>query len=503
MSKQSQSHGHIYGKHHVKKHDLLYGDEHRQDQYRQAERGQAQLASVAQCGSVTSREGSTRQRSGLKRVRPMLLGLLISALLPQAWADAQQNINLQQAIEKVQNYQHSQGLWTAQQQIAEANINQAGLWKNPELSIEQTGFQRDQERELAVGISQELDIFGERQATQQLARVAQSQTELNQRLYQAQLNLVVKYLWSQLAIFELERDVVVEQMQVSKENLEALQKSYQAGSVAQVDVDRVRMSYSENLRLYHQADLQLQVATQQLSNLWGEADKKIKVGLNSTALWPADVSAQVERNLSQNLQEQNRQLQVLEAKANVNVLKAQARPNPTVNLGVTTTRSVESTTESQVNLGVSIPLNIFDRKQNGLKIAYAKQALLDRQQQFYLKQNSLEIGTLMTELQGLDLQYKQVNQEQIPLAISVQKKTLQGFRAGKFAVTDVQQATLQLQEIQLRKVQLLKDAWQRAIQAESLSLGIEPDQVMAADALSQMNQTIWQETQALPVLGGE
>lgn len=462
-----------------------------------------QQKSVSNRGRCSDRR-KFRVDTRSRLLRQMVCGVLLSAMLPMSWAEViEQTLSLEQATEKVQNYQQSQGLWATQQQIAAANINQSALWKNPELSFEQSGLQRNKEREFSVGISQELDVFGERQAKQQLARVAQSQTELNQRLYLAQLNLVVKYLWSQLAIFELERDVVLEQMQVSQENLQALQKSYQAGSVAQVDVDRVRMSYVENQRLYHQADLQLQVATQQLSNLWGEADKKVKIGLNNATFWPTASAEQIQRNFSQNLHEQSRQLQVLESKANVSLLKAQARPNPTVSFGVANTRSPESSTENQVKLGVAIPLNIFDRNQNGLKIAHAKQQLLDRQQQFYFKQNSLEIGTLMTELQGLGLQYQQVNQDQIPLAINVQKKTLQGFRAGKFAVADVQQATLQLQEIRLRKVQLLKDAWQRAIQAESLSLGIEPDQVMAKDALSQMNQNLWQDTQALPVLGGE
>ena len=94
------------------------------------------------------------------------------------------------------------------------------------------------------------------------------------------------------------------------------------------------------------------------------------------------------------------------------------------------------------------------------------------------------------------------NQIQIPLATQVQHKTLMGFSAGKFAVIDVQQATLQLQDVRMRKVQLLKDAWQRAIEAESLSLGIQPSAVMAKDAIAQMNQNLWQDTQALPVIGG-
>lgn len=431
------------------------------------------------------------------------IGLLLS-IANHSWAETgSQNLSLEQAISRVQDYQQNQGLWQTQQQIAEANLKQSKLWKNPNLSLNQTGFSNKQDKELTVGISQELDVFGQRRTNQQLAKIAQSQTELNQRIYRGQVDLVVKYLWSQLAIFELERDVVVEQLKVSEENVQALEKRYQAGSVAMVDLDRVRMSHAENLRLYQQADLQLQVATQQLSNLWGEADKKIKVGLNPQTLWPNSTAKQVQQYLQDNLAEKSRQLNVLESQATVDALKAKARPNPSVNLGVSNTRSPDQNAENRLAIGVSIPLNIFDRQQYGIQIAKAKQQQLERQKDFYTKQNTLQISTLLTELQGLEVQFKQVDQSQIPLAINVQKKTLQGFVAGKFAVADVQQSTLQLQEIRLRKVQLLKDAWQRAIEAESLSLGIEPSQVMAKDALSQINQSIWKDTQALPVIGGE
>ena len=436
--------------------------------------------------------------------RPSLLSaLMLSVISSLSWADnTSQALTLQQAIAKSEQYQQTQNVWQTQQQIATANIKQAKLWTNPELSVSQTGFGSNQDQELSIGVSQRLDIFGERKSAQRLAQLSKDQSDLNQRIYQAQLELAVKYQWSQLAIFELERNVVQEQLKVSEENLNAIQKRYQAGSVAQVDVDRARLSHAENARLYRQADLQVQVAKQQLSNLWGDADKSIRIGLNPQSLWPSSTHQQVQEYLADNLFEKSRQLQVLQAKATVAQLKASARPNPTVNLGVNRTRSPETSTDNALVVGVSIPLNIFNRQQYGVQIAQAKQDLLSRQQEFYLRQNALQVGTLLTELQGLEVQFKAVDESQIPLAAQVQRKTLQGFTVGKFAVNDVQLATLQLQEVRLRKVQLLKDGWQRAIEAESLSLGIEPSQIMAKDALAQINQSLWQDTQALPIVGG-
>ena len=418
-------------------------------------------------------------------------------------ASSSQNLTLVQAIAKTQQYQQGTEVWKTQQHIAMENIKQAKLWVSPELSIAQTGFGSDQDKALEVGISQRLDIFGERKSAQALAYIAQDQMTLKQKIYQAQLELAVKYLWSQLAIFELEKNIIREQLSVSEDNLNAIQKRYQAGSVAQVDVDRARLSHAENVRLFQQADLQLQVATQQLSNLWGDADKSIHIGLSPQSLWPSSTHQQVQQYLSENLMEKSRQLQVLEAKATVDQLKASARPNPTVSVGMNRTKSLESASDNALVVGVSIPLNIFNRQQYGLEIAQAKQDLLAKQQEFYFKQNALQIGSILTELQGLEVQFKAVDQSQIPLATQVQRKTLLGFSAGKFAVTDVQQATLQLQEVRMRKVQLLKDAWQRAVEAESLSLGIEPSQVMAKDAVAQLNQSLWQDTQALPVVGGQ
>ena len=438
----------------------------------------------------------------------MFSGLWMGIISSSLYADTisvktvQNPLTLAQAIQKVEQYQQSQDVWKTQQQIASANIKQSKLWINPELSIEQTGFGSDQEKELAIGISQQLDLFGVRKSTQKLAKISQDQADLKQKMYQAQLALAVKYLWSQLAILELERNVVQQQLQVSEENLNAIQKRYQAGNIAQVDVDRARLSHAENERLYRQADLQVQVVTQQLSNLWGEVDKSIAIGLSPQSLWPSSTPQQVQQYLAENLFEKSRQLQVLEAKATVDQLKASARPNPTVNVGVNRTQSPETSTENKLVVGVSIPLSIFNRQQYGVQIAQAKLDLLDKQQLFYLKQNALKIGTLLTELQGLEVQFKALEQTQLPLATQVQRKTLLGFSAGKFAVTDVQQATLQLQDVRMRKVQLLKEAWQRAIAAESLSLGIEPSQVMANDAVAQLNQSLWQETQALPVIGG-
>ena len=67
----------------------------------------------------------------------------------------------------------------------------------------------------------------------------------------------------------------------------------------------------------------------------------------------------------------------------------------------------------------------------------------------------------------------------------------------------MQQATAQLQDVRLRKVQLLKQAWQLSIDVQSARIGLAAEQITAKDALMQLNQRVWQQSNAFPSQVGE
>ncbi len=415
----------------------------------------------------------------------------------------QSSMSFAQVLEKVRQYQSKVGVWKVQQSIADAHIQQSHLWENPNFSIQQTGFKSDQDRELEFGISQKLDVFGERKAATQLAQVQRQQVDLNQNLYEAQLELAVKYLWSQVAVLEMENQIAQQQLANSQDILDATRLRYRAGSIAQLDQDRTLMAHIENQRAAQEVELNLNIARKRLANLWGETAYSDHLGFNRTNAWPSQSKADVAAHLQQNLLQRSLQLQLQQQRSNVNYLKAKRRPNPTLNVGMVTNKSAEmNNSEQQFRVGLDIPLNIFDRQQYALQIAQTQQDFLAQQQGFYTQQNLNSIKTLQSELAGLKQQYDLMNDQQIPLSEDVQRKMLIGFKVGKYAITDVQQATAQLQEQRLKKVQLLKSAWQKAIETESLALGVAPEQVMSSDALNQINQTLWQNTRNFNAISG-
>lgn len=435
-----------------------------------------------------------------------ILGISISASIFAQQSVASKNqpdSDFNQILMRVEGHQNQIRALQTQQDIATAKLKQSQLWANPSLSVQKTGFKSDQDQELDIEISQPLDIFGQRRSRKNLAKVELSQVDLNQKLYQAETLLAVKYLWSQVLVLQEELKISKTQLADSQANVDATRLRYRAGSVSRLDLDRILVTHIENQRRTQEMALSLTTVKRQLANLWGAAELDHDLSTSRAQLWPSDTSAFVQQALNENLLAQSIQLQKVKQQANLAYLKAQAKPNPNVLFGMTKSKQADlNNTESQIRLGVEIPLNLFDRQQYGMQIAQAKQDLLDQQQQYYQQQNKTQLDTLLLELKGLKWQYDLINEQQIPLSESVHQKTLLGFKVGKYSITDVHQASIQLQEQRLNKIQTLKQAWQKSLQAESLALGVDSNTIMSPDALMKINQNLWQSTNDLsPVVG--
>ncbi|BFM35611.1 TolC family protein [Acinetobacter towneri] len=415
------------------------------------------------------------------------------------WSFAEPIKTLDEALAKVERYQNQSEIGQHSQSISELNIKNSGLWQNPNLNINQDGFGSNTDQELSIAISQPLDVFGQRKLNQKLAETAHQQMQLQQQLWTAQSQLVVKFAWSQLALAQVEKSLYVAQLKVSQNNLDSAKKRYQAGSISLVDYERAQIESLDMQRLYQQAVLAEQVAQRQLSNLWGET--KADIQLNATTMpWPDQSDATVQRYIAEGWLEKLYALNIQQSNLNIESLKVQARPNPTLNVGMKRSQAPNESSDTTLGVGVDIPLNIFNRQQYSIPMAQRQQSLLNQQQQRELKQQILDIANAMHELKGLKLQFSAISQ-QTTLAEQVQVRTLQGFKAGKLSITDIQQANSQLQSIRLGQLQLLRQAWQTALSAEALSLGTSYEQISSSDAFSQISKNSIAQIQDL-ILGG-
>lgn len=406
-------------------------------------------------------------------------------------------------LAKVQRYQAHVPVWETQQKIANASVRQSQLWSNPSVTVQQTGFQSGDDQELEFGIRQKLDVFGERRAATRLAQIELQQVDQRQALFDAQLKLIVKAAYAEIVVLQQQQKILRKQLDSSQKILNAARLRYQAGSIAQVDFDRSLMSHVENQRAFQESEQLLRISKQKMAALWGEFSSEFSVLDDTASIWPVQASFATATLDKPNLYDRAMQLQTEQQRLEIDYLKAKRRPNPTVTLGVIQSKQAGiSGRDNQIRAAVEIPINLIDRQQYTLQGYAAKQQFLDQQQRFYQQQNANQLRILNTEIKGLKDQYRLMDEQQVPLSAQVLDKILIGFKVGKLSMTDVQQAALQLQEQQIKKNQILKQAWQATLQLEARALGIAPESVMSSDALDQLNQSLWQQTSNLNFSSG-
>lgn len=429
------------------------------------------------------------------------LWLVLGSLSLGANAQAMTVNSLEQALVQVSQYQQSEQIWQQRQEMSELAVKQSGLWKNPTINLSRDGFGSNQDQELSLGISQPIDIFGQRRIQKNIARLAGQQNELREKLWEAQSQLIVKYAWSQFLILQSEAQIQKSQLQVSRETLDSAKKRYQAGSIALVEYERAQIEAAENERNYQQAILNKEIAKRNLSNLWGETEAEVKVDSNRI-YWPDQVEQNVQNYISAGYLEKLYALNVVQANQRIEQLKVKAKPNPNLNVGMTRTKAPNETNDTSLSVGVDIPFNIFNRQQYQIPLAQRQQSLLERQQQRELKQQILEIANSFHQVRGLKLQFDAVLRQK-DLSEKVQMRSLLGFKNGKLSITEVQQATTQLQNIRLSQIQLLREAWQTALAAEALSIGTSYEQISRSDAYTQLLKDAVSQSENFINIGAE
>jgi outer membrane protein, heavy metal efflux system len=416
-------------------------------------------------------------------------------------------LTLDQAIQLAQQYQPLQALWQSRLEIAEGNLKQSSLWQNPEISFEQTGFKSTVEQERSFAVSQKLDLFGVRSAKKKLATITLDSEATRQLAYQAQLKLAVTAAYWRVAQAERQLQLIQAQSRLSEASEQAAKRRLEAGRIAEVEYSRVLIAHQQVLTQLAMAQAGLKEVRFQLARLWGNTQPVFisTAALTSNNIWPELDEAGLNVSILQDSpQQQLLQQQQKQAQARLVLAKAQSKPQPTVSLGINQTRipSMQNDMDNRLTLGVSMPIPVFNRNQGIIQATQALSHISMDQQRYNVSLREQQIQAGLIRLNALSSQYQQLQQHQLPLAKSIQQKTLEGFEIGKFSVTEVQQATREYQTIQFNQLQLLSQAWQLSLQMQAISLGLSGEFDMNdANYMDNSQLQLWQDTLSIPLMG--
>lgn len=248
---------------------------------------------------------------------------------------------------------------------------------------------------------------------------------------------------------------------------ETISRLSEAGEISPIEEKRASVALSKAQIKLDRAERNLKAAKKKLASLWGstgDSFKKVKGELDSVS--PVPEFNQLSDLISQNPDVARWTTEMEKRSADLNLEKAKSIPDFTLRGGP---RWLSSTDDVAFIVGISVPLQLFDRNQGN--IAKARHSLAKGEK---LKE-SAEItaySNLSTAYQNLSSAYEEtvlLRNKVLPRAKEAYELIFEGYRQGKFVFLDVLDAQRTFFDAKLQYLEALSDYHSFVAEVERLT----------------------------------
>ncbi|MBS7813621.1 TolC family protein [Roseococcus pinisoli] len=337
---------------------------------------------------------------------------------------------------------------------AQGDRLQAGLRPNPEFSFSAENFGGTRayggirSLETTYGLSQRLEVGGQRQARIAAANDALSLTGLDAQA--VRLDLVREVLRALAMAVAAARNIEIgrERMRLSQEVVRATQARVDAGREPFVQQRRAEVAQETAAVALERAQRDAEVAAQALATLLaaGRVDVAAARADWFDDLGPQPAAArQVPAAPAQQLDRARLDALIAQRRSELEVQRRTAVPDVSVNAGVRRYR--EAGGDTSFVLGLSVPLPVFDRNQGNIMRAGADLARAEAE----AERGRLYLDSSMVEAERrLDQAWRAANSLRrtvLPAAIEAAGFARSGYADGKFSLLEVLDAQRVLSDV--------------------------------------------------------
>lgn len=399
-------------------------------------------------------------------------GALLVALPGAAIAQGNPTIrSLAEALAMAEQGSPQKNAWAATVFAAQADVEQARLLPNPELSIAAENFAGSGDYaagrsvELSVGVSQPIELGGKRAARVEVAErgvaVAQAETELRRLDLRQQVAEAFVDATAAARAVELERDRVA----LAADIAGAAQERYSAGKEPQIQADKAGLAKAAAAAALQRAQRDFAAARKRLAALLGQEEIDFVVDRS----WFEDIGAAPAPGAEAG---QGRgelallQAELAQKQAEIESLRADAVPNMVLGAGVT---RFADTDDTAFLASVSIPLPVFNRNQGA--VLRARHEVEQIQARTAAARLTLA-ADLVGAREGFAAAWTEADtlkRQILPGAERAFATAREGYRAGKFTYLDVLDAQRTLTDAREQFNQALRAIHVRRAQLDRLT----------------------------------
>ncbi len=317
-------------------------------------------------------------------------------------------------------------------------VDQAGVWRNPELSIEQEDV-RAGTRSTTVALSQTFELGGKRAARVALARTAGGVALAELAARQADIRASTVQAFFDALIAEERVTVAREFLTIAARGTTTAARRVTAGSVSPTEETRARVVESNARIDLHQAEVDRQAARRVLGLAMGLPESGSgrfdgRLDGRAEALPPLPDAQRLAERLAQAPGLMRSRGEVERAEASYQLERSRRTPDLTVSLGALRAQEVG---RNQAVIGLSIPLPIFDSNQGAQLEALRRRDAAAALAQAEAQRLDVEVRQAVDQLRARSAEVQALQQDVLPGARSAWEAASRGFELGKFGFLDV------------------------------------------------------------------
>ena len=326
---------------------------------------------------------------------------------------------------------------------AQARVLQAGLRRNPELSVEfENAAGSSEELETTLSLSHVIEL-GNKRALRYNAALADSDVvSIEQRARQLDVLAEVTRRFIDVVVAQERVRLAAEAGQLARQTLDAINVRVEAARTPVAEGSRARIAVTRAVIEERQAATALKGARHNLAASWGDLEPAFTSAQADLFSFAAVQSfpvllASIERTPDIVFFASQARLR----DAELQVARSRARTDLTLSLGV---RRFEATDDMALVAGISAPLPVFDRNQGAIREAYARRVQTDAELQAAQIRLRSTLQATYEEMGAARETVEAIRTEAIPQASIALEQVQDGYARGRFSFLELASAQQEL-----------------------------------------------------------
>jgi cobalt-zinc-cadmium efflux system outer membrane protein len=355
---------------------------------------------------------------------------------------------------------------------AEARALQASLPPNPEMGLEveniagSGGLSGTKAAETTLSLSQVFLLDGKLDKRIRLASLDRKLSTFEYEARRIDVLTVVTKRFIELLAATRRVGFTKQALSVAEHVLLIAQKRVQAGDASPVERTRASLTVATTRLAVKRAEREVEVARIHLAATWGGTESRFQTvtgTLDAIADIP-DVKSLIEL-IGHNPDIARWAIEMARRNAALELAKAQATTDIEAEIGF---RHLNESDDTALTLGISFPLQAFDRNQGGIQEARFNIAKASQEQRAAVVQVTAYILAAYQQLAAAQAEAVALKNEVLPAAQSSLDATREAFKSGKLGFIEVVDVERTLIDIQFQYVEALSSYHKAVADVERL-----------------------------------